>query len=209
MVCEGRANLDAPAEARDQDRNETLPHPHEADRRHGVCSEYAPLPRPARKVPETVPIANGSDSPGSEIKGVTYSTGEKLIVVMHIITDLHTGGAEISLCRLLETSSGKHRVISLMPGGALMPRLLARGIPVEDIGNATGTAYARRGPRPGMGDPTDPTESRNGLDVSRQHRSYAGPAGHTHARGAARVGHSALAPRHQRGQAPDPAPDPS
>lgn len=55
--------------------------------------------------------------------------------VLHLITSLNTGGAEMMLCRLLERSEGaQHGVVSLLQGGALRSRLLDDGFAVDDIG---------------------------------------------------------------------------
>ena len=57
--------------------------------------------------------------------------------VMHVITGLDAGGAETQLAQLLIAMRAKganHRVVSLMPGGAVRARLLAAGVAVRDLG---------------------------------------------------------------------------
>lgn len=60
------------------------------------------------------------------------------MIVLHIITDLTTGGAELMLERLVRHQSAggryEHRVISLRTLGQVGPRLQAAGIPVEAMG---------------------------------------------------------------------------
>lgn len=53
--------------------------------------------------------------------------------ILHVITGLEVGGAEMALYRLICASSGgqyTHTVVSLTPGGGLQPRFLAAGIRV-------------------------------------------------------------------------------
>lgn len=57
--------------------------------------------------------------------------------LLHIITDLHVGGAETMLLRLLQTSSARGMepaVIALLPGGEVAARIAALGIPVQALG---------------------------------------------------------------------------
>src|SRR3954466_6605425 len=60
------------------------------------------------------------------------------MLVVHIITDLQTGGAEMAMKRLLEASRMHarfdYRVISLRSLGRLGAELRASGIPVEALG---------------------------------------------------------------------------
>jgi glycosyltransferase involved in cell wall biosynthesis len=60
------------------------------------------------------------------------------MIVVHIITDLSTGGAELMLERLVVHQSGegrvRHKVISLRTLGQVGPRLAAAGIEVEAMG---------------------------------------------------------------------------
>ena len=60
------------------------------------------------------------------------------MIILHIITDLTTGGAELMLERLVlhQSREGRHdhRVISLRTLGQVGPRLEAAGIPVEAMG---------------------------------------------------------------------------
>jgi glycosyltransferase involved in cell wall biosynthesis len=62
----------------------------------------------------------------------------KSMIILHIITNLATGGAELMLERLvLHQSRGgryRHRVISLRSLGDVGPRLQAAGIEVEEMG---------------------------------------------------------------------------
>lgn len=57
--------------------------------------------------------------------------------IVHIITGLNTGGAELSLCKLVEhmdTTRFGNAVISLLPEGPVASRLRSAGIPVYSIG---------------------------------------------------------------------------
>lgn len=60
------------------------------------------------------------------------------MIILHIITDLTTGGAELMLERLVRHQGRdgryQHRVISLRSLGQVGPRLQAAGIPVEAMG---------------------------------------------------------------------------
>jgi len=60
------------------------------------------------------------------------------MVIVHVIVDLETGGAEMMLKRLVESHRGnrefEHHVISLHSLGTVGPELLALGIPVEAMG---------------------------------------------------------------------------
>lgn len=60
---------------------------------------------------------------------------------LHIITSLDTGGAEMMLAKLLEAQRGQaeSRVIVLMRGGSLLPRIRAAGITVESLGLSQGS----------------------------------------------------------------------
>lgn len=71
---------------------------------------------------------------------------EPRLSVMHVITGLDSGGAEMQLAQLLiamRARDADHRVVALMPGGAVRAHLEARGIEVRDLG------MARRRPTPG------------------------------------------------------------
>jgi glycosyltransferase involved in cell wall biosynthesis len=72
----------------------------------------------------------------------------KSMVILHIITDLTTGGAELMLERLVghQTRQGRyrHKVISLRSLGQVGPRLQSAGIEVEAMG-MTGAAGLVRG----------------------------------------------------------------
>lgn len=60
---------------------------------------------------------------------------ERAPTVVHVITDLSTGGAEMMLCRLVEELSHvRHRVVSLMGDGPLAPRLREAGASVDELG---------------------------------------------------------------------------
>ncbi len=57
--------------------------------------------------------------------------------VLHVITGLGTGGAEMMLLKLLGGSQSKdfqHAVISLLSGGAVRDKIEALGVPVETVG---------------------------------------------------------------------------
>lgn len=57
--------------------------------------------------------------------------------VLHVITGLYTGGAEMMLVRVVERSQGRgfeHAVLTLLSGGPLGPRLAEVGIPVAAVG---------------------------------------------------------------------------
>ena len=60
-----------------------------------------------------------------------------MIDVVHVITGLELGGAEVLLADLVTRSDRTafaHRVVSLLPGGTVRPRLEEAGIPVADLG---------------------------------------------------------------------------
>ncbi|MGA7807808.1 glycosyltransferase [Bradyrhizobium sp.] len=64
---------------------------------------------------------------------------------MHVISNLGIGGAELSLCALVEQTQGKeidHVVISLLPNGALRPRLELAGARVIELAGQRGLAGA-------------------------------------------------------------------
>jgi hypothetical protein len=57
--------------------------------------------------------------------------------IMHIITDLNVGGAEMNLIKLLSNirpADFQHEVITLRGSGALQPKIEALGIPVYSLG---------------------------------------------------------------------------
>lgn len=59
-----------------------------------------------------------------------------MIRVMHIITDLDTGGAEMMLCKLvcaMDRKQFQNRVISLQPPGAVGQRIREIGVPVDSL----------------------------------------------------------------------------
>ena len=60
------------------------------------------------------------------------------MLIVHIIIDLQTGGAELMMKRLIESHLGndsyRHRVISLRSLGTVGPAMEARGIEVEALG---------------------------------------------------------------------------
>lgn len=60
--------------------------------------------------------------------------------ILHVITDLDFGGAETMLAALVSYPDPrvKHTVISLLPAGAVRPRIEAAGIPVFDLGMTRG-----------------------------------------------------------------------
>ncbi len=56
--------------------------------------------------------------------------------VLHVITDLNVGGAESMLSALVSagnTHGLSHRVVSILPGGVLAPRIAAAGVSVSSI----------------------------------------------------------------------------
>ncbi len=56
--------------------------------------------------------------------------------VLHVITGLDTGGAETALFRLIEGAARgayRHLVVTLTPGGAMVPTFLQAGIEVRQI----------------------------------------------------------------------------
>ncbi len=68
------------------------------------------------------------------------------IRILHLITSLDTGGAEISLARLLEGINHEKfesRVVSLIPIGAVGQKIRARGIQVETLGMPPGKPSIR------------------------------------------------------------------
>lgn len=63
------------------------------------------------------------------------------IRIIHLITTLDVGGAEMALFRLLERmdrNNFQNRVVSLVPHGLVGERLIELGIPVESLGMAHG-----------------------------------------------------------------------
>ena len=65
--------------------------------------------------------------------------------VVHVISNLNIGGAELSLCSLVETTAGQsidHTVISLLPHGALRLRLERAGAAVVELAGHRGIAGA-------------------------------------------------------------------
>src|SRR5262245_65483977 len=65
--------------------------------------------------------------------------------VVHVISNLNIGGAELSLCSLVETTAGKsidYTVISLLPHGALRLRLERAGAVVVELAGHRGIAGA-------------------------------------------------------------------
>jgi len=63
------------------------------------------------------------------------------IRVVHLITGLHTGGAEMMLYKLLSAkglSGIRHEVVSMTGPGALGERIAALGVPVHDLGMSAG-----------------------------------------------------------------------
>lgn len=61
--------------------------------------------------------------------------------ILHVITDLHTGGAEIMLCNLLSATKRKRFdpvVISLISRGTLGLRIEALGVPIFALGMTSG-----------------------------------------------------------------------
>ena len=60
--------------------------------------------------------------------------------ILHIITDLSTGGAEIMLLKLLERLSPRFQshVVSLTDSGEIGERIIAMGVPIETLGMSPG-----------------------------------------------------------------------
>lgn len=61
--------------------------------------------------------------------------------VLHVITDLDTGGAESMLIALVTASRPQRpeqHVVSLLPDGVLRPRLAGTGISVTDLNMTRG-----------------------------------------------------------------------
>ena len=60
------------------------------------------------------------------------------VIIVHVIADLNTGGAEMMLKRLIEAHHGnsefEHHVISLRGGGTIGPALQEMGVPVIALG---------------------------------------------------------------------------
>lgn len=58
------------------------------------------------------------------------------MLILHVITGLDRGGAETALLRLIQGHRGAayaHRVVSLLPGGALIPAFKESGILVDEL----------------------------------------------------------------------------
>jgi glycosyltransferase involved in cell wall biosynthesis len=64
------------------------------------------------------------------------SSNKHRVRIMHVITSLSTGGAEMMLLKLLSASKGDwdHAVVSLADEGTIGPRISALGIPVYSLG---------------------------------------------------------------------------
>ena len=64
--------------------------------------------------------------------------------ILHVITSLETGGAEVMLLKLLEASGGAGQlVVTLCAGGALRPRFLATGAELVELGLKPGRPSLR------------------------------------------------------------------
>ena len=101
---------------------------------------------PAPRGPYTGTIAaagkDGPDNTAARCTDGRHAAGPK---VMHVITGLHTGGAERMLCEIVlaqHDRTPRPRVVSLVSGGRIFERLMGADIPVVDFG-------MRRG-RPGV-----------------------------------------------------------
>jgi len=69
------------------------------------------------------------------------------IKIVHIITGLHTGGAEHALEQLVTRADSERfdmRVVSLLDAGVVGPRLAARGVPVTSLGMRHAAGDLRR-----------------------------------------------------------------
>src|ERR1700733_10765934 len=92
-------------------------------------------PRPIELGPSWVPEAAASKITSRRIK------------IVHIITGLHTGGAEHALEQLVTRADSERfdmRVVSLLDDGAVGPRLAARGVPVTSLGMRHAAGDLRR-----------------------------------------------------------------
>lgn len=64
-----------------------------------------------------------------------------MITVLHVITGLNTGGAEMTLAKLVERSNStrlRHVVVSLKEPGSIGQRIAEHGVPVLTLGMASG-----------------------------------------------------------------------
>ncbi|HEX8669487.1 MAG TPA: glycosyltransferase [Allosphingosinicella sp.] len=82
---------------------------------------------------------------------MTHSGGppqrEGTVTVLHVITGLNAGGAELMLRRLVETHAGdsryRHRVVSLREWGPVGDQLREAGVEVEALGITGAASFAR------------------------------------------------------------------
>jgi len=63
--------------------------------------------------------------------------------ILHVITTLTTGGAEVMLDKLVSRTRHEVSVVSLVPGGAIGERIARRGIPVSSMGMSLGVPDPR------------------------------------------------------------------
>lgn len=71
-----------------------------------------------------------------------------MLHVLHVITGLEVGGAEMTLARLvasLDRARFRHTVVSLSPDGALATEIAAAGVPVHRLGMRRGFGSALAG----------------------------------------------------------------
>jgi len=74
------------------------------------------------------------------------TVAERSSRVMHVITGLDTGGAEIQLMHLVcarRLAGADDRVVSMTPGGTLRQRFEQAGVPVDDLGMKRGRPSIR------------------------------------------------------------------
>lgn len=74
------------------------------------------------------------------------SGGPRGLTVVHVITELDRGGAEVMLCRLLERTDRhrfEHTVVSLTDAGTLGPTIRELGVPVQTLGMRRGVPDVR------------------------------------------------------------------
>lgn len=100
-----------------------------------ACAALIPGPMPEQMRPSLLPPAFRVEQTVKTLSDALTTTD-----VLHIITDLDVGGAETMLAALVASPDPRlrHRVVSLLPAGAIRPRIEAAGIPVTDLGMSRG-----------------------------------------------------------------------
>ena len=89
---------------------------------------------------------DASDDHAVPLEAARPTVADGPVRVMHVITSLHTGGAETQLANLLchdTRAPGDAFVVSLLPGGMLAERLRAAGIRVVDLAMVRGRPSLR------------------------------------------------------------------